>query len=168
LTTPVVFDINVLVGAVVEGVSDFTSFPSPPPVTGHAQAECIGIINDASEDEFALWLSPHILTNVARVLRDEEGFQWEDEKIEEYLELLVASAEASGGGVRNPPRKVHDCADPEDNRILDLGLDSGAQLIVTSDQHLLELSPWHHTVLIIEPSIFVNRVDVMRRARRRK
>jgi predicted nucleic acid-binding protein len=56
---------------------------------------------------------------------------------------------------------------PKDNRILDLALESGAQLIVSSDHHLLQLSPWRHTILIIEPSIFVKRVAVMRRARRR-
>jgi len=56
--TPVVFDVNVLVVAVAMGKMALRSWPAPPPVSDNPAADCIGVINDATE--FALWLSPHI------------------------------------------------------------------------------------------------------------
>lgn len=166
MNLPVVFDVHVLVRAVVEGNSTFTHFPSPPPVHGQAAAECVGIVNDA--EEFALLLSPHILTNVARVLGDRtRGYGWPEDQVEEYLRVLVKIAEASGGMVLSPAVPVADCtADYEDNRILELALAGNAALIISADQHLLELSPWRG-IPVIEPHEFVGRVDAMRRARRR-
>jgi hypothetical protein len=70
-----------------------------------------GVANDGRE--FALWLSPHILSNTARVLsRAGVGHA----KVEEYIAVL---AEYSGGGVLEPARTVHDCADPNANRAVD-------------------------------------------------
>jgi hypothetical protein len=57
---------NVLVTAAASGNSPFRSWPSPPPVSGNAPADCLGIIVDAAE--FALWLSPRIITNIDRIL----------------------------------------------------------------------------------------------------
>ena len=54
--TAVVYDLNVLVTAVASGDSSFRSWPSPPPTSSNACADCVGIIVDAAE--FALWLSP--------------------------------------------------------------------------------------------------------------
>jgi len=48
---------------------------------------------------------------------------------EDYATLLVDLAEAAGGGVTDPGITVTDCADHEDNRILELGLESEAVLI---------------------------------------
>jgi hypothetical protein len=68
----VVYDINVLVTAAASGNSPFRSWPSPPPVSGNASADCLGVIVDAAE--FALWLSPHIITNIDRILA--QLFKW--------------------------------------------------------------------------------------------
>jgi hypothetical protein len=68
----VVYDINVLVTAAAGGNSPFRSWPSPPPVSGNASADCLGIIVDAAE--FVLWLSPHIITNIDRILA--QLFKW--------------------------------------------------------------------------------------------
>jgi len=65
------------------------------------------LINDAAE--FALWLSPHILTNTGRVLA--EVISTPKEEIDEYIDILVEMAEASGGGVLDPPQEVGDCPD---------------------------------------------------------
>lgn len=159
---PVVFDVNVLVGAGAGGNSPFRSWPSPPPTSGNAFADCLGIMVDAAE--FALWLSPHILTNTARVLH--EGLKWTDEKIEVFLALLVDVADSSGGGVVDPPLTVHDCRDYEDNRILDLASEIGALLIVSDDVDLTSMSPWRGTP-ILRPREFAAKVDGMRRHRRR-
>jgi len=157
----VVFDINVMVGAVAGGNSPFRSWPSPPPVSDNPFADCLGIVNDARE--FSLWLSEHILLNVVRVLV--EGYGWELPPAEEYAELLVEVAEASGGDVVAPAVRVADCADHEDNRILECALASNADLIVSDDEDLTSMSPWRG-IPIVRPREFASRVDAARRATR--
>lgn len=161
--TAVVYDVNVLVTAAASGNSPFRSWPSPPPVSGNPSADCVGIVVDAAE--FALWLSPHIISNVARVL--EELFKWARPETDAYLGAVVAAAEHSGGGVvADVPRTVHDCPDHEDNMILDLAAEVGALVVVSNDTDLLSMSPWRGTP-IIEPSAFAAKVDAMRRHMRR-
>jgi len=93
--TAVVYDVNVLVTAVASGNSPFRSWPSPPPTSGNASADCVGIVVDAAE--FALWLSPHILGNVGRVLED--LFKWERPQADAYVAVISEAAEHSGGGL---------------------------------------------------------------------
>jgi predicted nucleic acid-binding protein len=162
---PVVVDVNVLVGAVAGGRSDFESWPSPPPTSDNPLADCLGIVNDAKE--FALCLSDYILETVVHVLTDDEfGFAWEADMAEEYVDVLWDVAEASGGGVFEPQHSVHDCVDHEGDRILEAALDSEAQLIVSDDHHLLDMNPWRH-IPIIAPREFAGRTDAMRRQERR-
>lgn len=160
----VVFDVNVMVGAVAGGNSPFRSWPSPPPVSDNPFADCVGIVNDARE--FGLWLSEHILVNVVRVLTDPDGFGWELDQAEEYAALLVEIAE-SGGGIVEPRVAVSDCPDHEDNRILELALAADADLIVSEDAHLTEMSPWRG-IPVVRPREFASRVDVARRAQKRE
>jgi predicted nucleic acid-binding protein len=162
LPNRVVFDVQVYVRAVVSGNAPFRSWPSPPPTTGNPSADCLGIANDARE--FAVFLSAHILENIVRVLIDpHEGFGWDSDVAAEYAGLLVEIAVASGGGVASPEAHVNDCDDWEDNRILELALDCDAQLIVSADSDLLDMSPWR-AIPIIHPGEFASRVDVARRA----
>ena len=51
-----------------------------------------------------------------------------DDEIDEYLQVLAEMAEASGGGITDPPQTVGDCPDWEDNRILDLAAAVGVFL----------------------------------------
>lgn len=159
----VVYDVNVLVGAVTNGNNRFRSWPSPPPVSDNPFADCVGIINDAAE--FALWMSPHVLTNIARVLT--EVYKWETDPVETYLAVLVEIADNSEGGVVDPPRTVSDCRDFEDNHILDLAADVGALLIVSDDVDLTSMSPWRGTP-ILRPRDFTAKADAMRRHQRRR
>jgi predicted nucleic acid-binding protein len=76
-------------------------------------------------------------------------------------------AEASGGGITDPPQAVGDCADWEDDRVLDLAVAAGAFLIVSADADLTSMSPWRGRP-IIEPQQFAALVDASRRARRRR
>lgn len=161
--TPVVFDVNVLVVAIAVGEAPWRSWPSPPPTSANPSADCLGVVND--EAEFALWLSPHILSNTGRVLAAVVGTPTSE--IDSYLEALVAMADASGGGVLDPPQQVGDCKDWEDNRILDLALAAGAFLVVSEDNDLTSMSPWRGRP-IIEPREFASLVDASRRARRRR
>ena len=160
---PVVFDVNILVLAVAAGESPFRSWPSPPPTSENPSADCLGVINDAAE--FALWLSPHILTNTGRVLS--MVLKTPDDEVDAYLQVLAEMADASGGGIADPPQTVGDCRDWEDNRILDLAAAVGAFLIVSADTDRTSMSPWRGRP-IIEPSQFVSLVDGARRPRRRR
>ncbi|MGH3300800.1 MAG: PIN domain-containing protein [Streptosporangiaceae bacterium] len=160
----VVYDVNLLVTAVAGGNSPFRSWPSPPPVSGNPSADCVGIVADAAE--FSLWLSPHILDNVQRVLT--EILKWEQGPAEAYFQTLLSAAEHSGGGiVPDVPRMVHDCGDHEDNLVLDLGCEVGALIVVSNDTDLLSMSPWRGTP-ILEPRAFAAKVDAMRRHSRRR
>jgi predicted nucleic acid-binding protein len=114
--------------------------------------------------EFALWLSPHLMSNTERVLA--KALDWEDDRIEVYLRILTKVAVHSGGGLIEPPATVTDCADREDNRVLDLAADVGALLVVSDDVDLTSMSPWRGTP-ILRPREFVAKVDGMRRHRRR-
>lgn len=162
MPAPIVYDINVLVTAAATGNSPFRSWPSPPPVSGNASADCVGVANDAAE--FSMWLSPHIMRNIDRILS--ELFKWELAQIDAYLTALVAIAQHSGGEVIDPPRTVND-PDHEDNLILDLAADVGALLIVSNDVDLISMSPWRGTP-IVTPEVFRQKVDGMRRHARRR
>jgi predicted nucleic acid-binding protein len=161
----VVFDVNVLVGAVAGGNSPFRSWPSPPPTSDNPFADCVGIANDARE--FTLSLSEHVLINVVRVLTSQQGFDWDAGAAEAYAKLLVEIVEASGGDVVEPDVRVTDCEDYEDNRILELALAAGADLVVSDDDHLTSMSPWRG-IPIVRPREFASRVDAARRAVRRR
>lgn len=158
---PVTFDVNVFVAAVAGGPHAFWAWPSPPPLVGNQAANCLGIVNDGQE--FSLWLSPHVMANVLRVLA---ALDWSRDRALEYLRVLSEIAASSGGGIIDPDVQVDDCPDYEDNRILELALASGSILIVSDDGGLLTMSPWRG-IPIIPPSEFAGRVDAMRRARRR-
>lgn len=154
---------QLLVTAVASGNGPFRSWPSPPPVSGNACADSVGIIVDAAE--FALWLSRHVLGNVHWVLED--LFKWERSQIDAYLSILATAAEHSGGGLlEDVPRTVHDCPDHEDNLVLDLAAEVGAMLIVSNDSDLLSKSPWRGTP-ILAPGAFASKADAMRRHARR-
>jgi putative PIN family toxin of toxin-antitoxin system len=54
-----------------------------------------------------------------------------------------------------PSRRVNVVrADPEDNRILEAARAANAELIVSGDKHLLDLSQWHD-ISIVSPAIFM-------------
>ncbi len=162
---PVVVDVNVLVAAVTGGNDSFWSGPSPPPVRGNLAANVLGILNDARE--FALSVSEHILVNVVRVLTaaPPDGYGWELAPAQDYVEVLVDIADASGGGVARPSVTISDCEDHEDNRILEAAAAGNALLIVSDDSDLLAMTPWRGTPVVTSRD-FVNRTDAMRRSRR--
>lgn len=158
----VTFDVNVLVAAVAGSPHAYWAWPSPPPLSGNLAANCLGILNDGQE--FSLWLSPHILANLLRVLA---ALEWSEAKAVEYTQVLKDIATGSGGGVVEPGVRVDDCPDYEDNRILELAISSGSTLIVSEDDDLLQMSPWRG-IPILRCREFATRVDAMRRARRRR
>jgi predicted nucleic acid-binding protein len=167
VTLPVTVDVNVLVAAVAGGNDTFRSWPSPPPIRGNLAANVVGVLNDARE--FSLFVSEHILANVLRVLTGAPpaGYGWAAAPAEQYVELLVDIVVASGGEIVEPHERVTDCADYEDNRILECAAASGSVLIVSDDTDLVSMSPWRGTPVVTAEE-FVQRTDAMRRARHRQ
>lgn len=159
---PVVYDVNVLVNAAPAKGGDPLKWPALPPRTGNGPADAIGAIN--SRQEFALWLSPHILRNTRRVLIEIRGA--DPEETDRYLDVLEELAVSSGGGIVDPPRTVHDNRDHEDNLILDLAAEVDADLIVSADKDLVDMQVWRGRPLI-RPDDFAKRVDAAWRNRPR-
>lgn len=157
--TRVVFDVQILVNALVGPDSTYPLIASIPPSTSNAAADCLSIAFDA--DEFRLYTSPHILTNTARVL-GELGLS--TRLIESYIAELVSIVTTGGGQVIDPPRTVFDVRDYEDNLVLDLVVAVDALLLVSDDTDLTSLSPWNGR-LILRPPDFVARVVQARRRR---
>jgi predicted nucleic acid-binding protein len=153
---PVVTDINVLVDAIVTE-PDAASWRTSPPVGGDAAAMVLAVLNQGPE--FGLWLSPHVVDGTRRVLT--EAYEFTDDEADSYERFLLDVARRTGGVV-DPQNRVADCTDWEDNRILELAQASGAFVIISSDEHLLKMSPWPGTP-IMEPGAFAVRVDAMRR-----
>ena len=53
-------------------------------------------------------------------------------------------------------QRIHACRDPKDDKFLDVALTGEAQLIVTGDQDLLALHPFHG-IEILTPTAFLQR-----------
>ena len=152
MPTEVVFDINIYVNAIVGANSFYPLIEPVPPKSENPSADCLSLAFDG--DHFALFASPHILENVARVLV--QSFGVKTKTAEAYIELLLEIIAESGGAVIEPARKVFDVKDFEDNLVLDLVVASNALILVTADTDLTSLSPWNGRVLM-RPQEFVNR-----------
>ena len=156
----VVFDINVLVNALVGPESTFPLIVAIPPSTVNAAADCLSIMFDA--EEFRLYLSPHILTNTVRVLG---LLGLSDALAKDYVEAVLDIVAESGGQVINPSRTVFEVDDYEDNLVLDLVVATDSLILVTDDTDLTELNPWNGR-LVLRPRDFVDRVVQSRRGRK--
>ena len=157
---PIVVDINVLVDAVV-AEPDPGRWESPPPVRGEPSAMTLAIVNEGLE--FELWLSKHLIEGTSRVLR--RAFSFNSREAAAYSAFL-RDVTSRAGGIVEPSVRVAECEDWEDNRVLELAETVGAFLIVSSDVHLLSMSPWRG-IPIQSPEAFVSRVDAMRRRSRK-
>ena len=86
----------------------------------------------AVRQRFELHTSVAILTETAGVLR--RKFGQDDDDVKQALRQISHAA-----AVTRPTSTLHVVGDAADNRILECALDSGADLIVTGDRHLLKL-----------------------------
>jgi putative PIN family toxin of toxin-antitoxin system len=89
-----------------------------------------------------------IKAEVERVLATK--FAWPVERIARAAEQLWSFS-------RNVATRqtVTDCADPDDNRVLECALDGHATVIVTGDAHLLKLHPYRN-IPILKPKQFLD------------
>jgi predicted nucleic acid-binding protein len=149
--TPVVFDINVYLDYLLGDDGSWPLLPDVPPTTANPAADAVAL---AFAQHFRLFTSPHILRNIARVLRTVGQLE---PTIERFVAAIVDICELSGGAVIEPATRDHGIADHEDNLIASLARDPAvdALIIVTSDHHLLDLGPNWHGRLIMRPRDFV-------------
>ena len=122
----------------------------------------LAILNEGLE--FGIWLSEHLILGTQRVLGT--AFLWTKAETEQYRVFLESMANRAGG-IAEPTVRVTDCADWEDNRVLELALTVGGFLIISSDDDRVRISPWRG-IPIQTPEAFVSRVDAMRRSQRRR
>ncbi len=160
MLTPVVYDVNVLVSALVGPDSTYPYLPRIPPTTDNAAADCIAIALDG--EDMQLFSSLHILTTAATVL---VRLGVAIETAQRYLDEITSIITELGGAVLDPPRKAHDSRDHEDNLVLDCALAAEALIVVSSDHDLTSLNPWNGR-LILTPERFIAHVVAGRRGSR--
>jgi predicted nucleic acid-binding protein len=152
--TAVVFDVNVYLDYILGDDGNWPLLPDVPPTTDNASADAVAL---AFAERFRLFTSPHILRNVARVMRTAGQ---SEPTIEQFCTAIAEMCDFSGGAVIEPEARDHGIADCEDNLIAGLARDPGvdAVIIVTSDTDLLDLGPAWHGRLMMRPRDFVRRV----------
>jgi uncharacterized protein len=106
------------------------------------------IVELAEHGLIELATSHPIKAEVERVLATK--FAWPVERIARAAEQLWSFS-------RNVATRqtVTDCADPDDNRVLECALDGHATVIVTGDAHLLKLHPYRN-IPILKPKQFLD------------
>ena len=95
-------------------------------------------------------MSDEIATEIRSVLRRPKfSAAITPERFAEIVGLVFADAEWF-----YPTVRVTDCRDPKDNKYLELALEAGATLLVSSDNDLLSLGPWRD-VQILRPAEYL-------------
>ena len=153
-TTAVVFDVNVYLDYILGDDGSWPLLPEVPPTTDNAASDSVSL---AFACRSRLFSSPHILRNVARVMR---AVGQQEATVQAFSAAIVEMCEFSGGGVIEPLARDHGVKDYEDNLIVSLAKDQAvdALVIVTSDHDLLNLGPVWHGRLITRPREFVRYV----------
>ncbi|WP_206448483.1 PIN domain-containing protein [Agrococcus sp. KRD186] len=152
--TAVVFDVNVYLDYILGDDGSWPLLPQVPPTSDNAAADAVAL---AFAERFRLFTSPHILRNVARVMRT---VGQSEPVVEAFVAAIAEMCEFSGGAVIEPLQRDHGVHDHEDNLIASLAKDPAvdALIIVTSDHDLLDLGPNWHGRLVMRPRDFVRRV----------
>ena len=88
-----------------------------------------------------------ITGEVERILRQKLG--WSQEKTDLWMSYVRSVTDRV-----QPSQRVSDCSDPDDNHILECALEAQAEIIVTGDNHLLQLHPYHG-IKILTPRQFL-------------
>ena len=145
----VVFDINVWLDTFLGPLSDFPYLSVVPPGGESPASNCVSLAFDG--ERFQVFASPHVLTNVHRVLKA-SGLR--DEICHRYMEDLADIVHMSGGSVIDPAREAGSQTHFEDNLIVDLAKATGADVVVTSDVEFMQSLGWNG-MAIISPSVFL-------------
>jgi putative PIN family toxin of toxin-antitoxin system len=105
------------------------------------------IVRLAEEEQLSVAISLPLLAELAEILSVKFG--WAKSQIEDVLRTV-----GSATTLHYPDLVVHDCPDPDDNRVLECAQAAGARWIVTGDRHLLAMDPWRST-RILTPASFL-------------
>ena len=99
-------------------------------------------------------LSLPVLEEVNEVMRREkfESYVTAEER-EEFLESLVGRARFI-----DPDKQIKVCRDPKDDKFLELAVSGGADLIISGDADLLDLSPFRR-IEILTVDNFLKRLE---------
>ncbi len=81
-------------------------------------------------------MSPAIVGEMARVLRFK--FAWQEDRVQKTMRVVAQVARVIAP--RTVLRVV--AADPDDDRIIECAVDGKADIIVSNDQHLLDLEAY--------------------------
>ena len=95
------------------------------------------LLLDRVRRSYTLFISKDILGELKDVIsRDKFGYT--DEEVNIFVEAIISFSD-----VVNPEIKIDAIkADPDDNKILECAVTSGASYIVSGDKHLLELTEY--------------------------
>jgi len=111
-------------------------------------SRAIGIRQAWNQKRFVLVLTPFILDELEKVLiypKVRKNFSLDDDSVAEALSILRQNAREFPGVVTDI-RVIED--DPSDNAYLAAALESGAEYLVTQDEHLLALKYYQGTQII--------------------
>jgi len=148
-----VFDIHLYVNNVTGADAQWPVVAEVPPGSGNPSADAISIVFD-NPGRFALFASPHIVRNTIRILK---VCGLDDTFVAAYWRAMADIIADSGGDVRDTgPVLDLGSRDFEDNHLLALALAVDADMIVSDDANLTQLSPWQGRP-IIRPRDFVAR-----------
>jgi len=104
----------------------------------------------AARERGTIALSNAVYDEIREVLsRPKFAAALSQDRQQEILELLSAAAIWAESDIR-----IVDCPDPDDNKYLELAVSSGASIIISSDRHLLNMSPWR-SVMIVRPAEYM-------------
>ena len=76
---------------------------------------------------------------------------------QQFIRLLARIVE-----IQSITHRFSDCRDPSDNKFLDLAISGSASFIISGDQDLLELHPFHE-IPILKPADYLDRITHERR-----
>ena len=119
----------------------------------HPERSIFQIVQQAAEHRYRLLISPAIVNEVGRVLR--EHFSLEEMVTIRRLKALTKAAE-----IVNPQLTLDVIReDPPDNRILECAVEGRAHLIVSGDRHLRHLKIYQG-IPIVRPTDFLRTLGV--------
>jgi predicted nucleic acid-binding protein len=150
LTFRAVFDINVWVTGVAGPGTTYPYLPLVPPTGENSSADCMSLAFDG--ESFQIFISPHIIRNAYRVLVEAGVSQLTAQR---FIDEIVEIVHLSGGSVVEPKREAVELKDFEDNLILDLAIQTSAQVIVTRDLEFQRKSGLRG-IAIVDPKTFLN------------
>ncbi|MCX6628103.1 MAG: putative toxin-antitoxin system toxin component, PIN family [Candidatus Solibacter sp.] len=96
------------------------------------------ILQMAMDGDIRIASSPFIQGDVLRILRVK--LRWDEDRVNAAGILIVSLTVPASGSLLGKVDAVRD--DPTDNRVLECALESGSQLVITGDKHLLRIGEY--------------------------